>query len=1022
MDPPYVRRGPMNAFDPRQPPDELPDAVEDRLADALLRSPKEQARRLEALVSEFPGHAMALRSRLEAFRGEAGDSVPAGIDGVASGTEQTPGQRIDRYNLLERIDEGGMGTVWLAEQREPIRRRVALKVIKPGMDTRQVLARFEAERQALARMDHPHIAKVFDAGNTAFGRPYFVMEYIRGVPILEYCEAERLGIEGRLALLIKVCQAIQHAHQKGVIHRDIKPTNVLVTLHDGVAVPKVIDFGVAKATTGTLTERTLFTAHRQVIGTPAYMAPEQAEMSGLDVDTRSDIYSLGVLLYELLTGTTPFDNCDLLTKGFVEMLRTLREVEPHKPSTRVSTLRDGARRIASPSHAANDDLAIRLRGDLDWIVMKCLEKDRTRRYATANELAADLQRHLDCEPVTAGPPGTRYRLHKFLRRNRRRVAVGVALVVVLLLGLVVSAIGWQHALDEKVRADLAWHEESLARARAEHAVGFLRDMLRGIGPSVARGRDTTMLKEMMDRAAVRIERGDLAATPEAEIQLRSTIGDLYRQVADYEAARRMLEPALRQARDLHAGDHLEVASAMGSLALLHYVEGELVEAERLHREVLAMVERCAPADLRRIAGAQGTLAVTLQARGSFEAAERLYRDSLAIRRRLFAGDHDDVAWCVQALATLLTARGENAAAEPLYLEALAMLRRLHPGDSPQVATGLGHLAILLHRRGDLEQAEAYYRESLAMNRRLYPGDHPSVATGLNALAMLLQGHGATDEATELFIESMEMSRRMFSADQPNRAVDLDALAALYLEQHDLNRAVPLLEEALAGREAKLGRDHPDTLVTTGRIGMAYLELGRVAAAIPLLEVAAGVEQEHPMTVPARHALLQSYAWVGVADPSLESEAAIGRVMRLWELERVGDVVDAETRADLLARFAAAWLGLGRWAEADRLLCEEAVLRGAGAPADWRTDLCAVRRGVSLLGLGRCTEAEPLLSRGLLGLQAMERQLPEVVRRGALAALQRATALSVESGRSEDAGRWRAAEQSLAAAGHPEEAR
>ena len=310
-------------------------------------------------------------------------------DSPPSVNEQA-GALIGRYKLLEQIGEGGMGTVWMAEQREPVKRRVALKIIKLGMDTKQVIARFEAERQALAMMDHPNIAKVLDAGATDAGRPYFVMEYIKGIPILEYCDHAKVDTRSRLELFASVCHAIQHAHQKGIIHRDIKPDNVLVTLHDGVPVCKVIDFGIAKATNAELTQKTLFTEHRQMVGTPAYMSPEQAEMSGLDIDTRSDIYSLGVLLYELLTGTTPFDMKELLQSGFAEMMRTIREVDPQKPSTRISALGDTASRTALQRHVDIRKLGTLLRGDLDWIIMRCLEKDRSRRYDTANGLAADI--------------------------------------------------------------------------------------------------------------------------------------------------------------------------------------------------------------------------------------------------------------------------------------------------------------------------------------------------------------------------------------------------------------------------------------------------------------------------------------------------------------------------------------------------------------------------------------------------------------------------------------------------------
>ena len=445
-------------------------------AEIFLEAREMPAAKRTAYLVGACGKDLALRAKVEALLkadAEAGSFMaapraPAGAEPAADAAGEHAGAQIDRFKLLEKIGEGGMGTIWMAEQREPVRRRVALKIIKLGMDTKQVIARFEAERQALAMMDHPNIAKVFDAGATETGRPYFVMEYIKGIPILEYCDQEKVDTRARLELFILVCHAIQHAHHKGIIHRDIKPSNVLVTLHDGTPVPKVIDFGVAKATNSELTTKTLFTEHRQMIGTPAYMSPEQAEMSGLDIDTRSDVYSLGVLLYELLTGTTPFDMKALLENGFAEMMRTIREVEPHKPSTRISTLGDTGTRTAQQRRSDVKRLSTLLRGDLDWIVMKCLEKDRTRRYDTANGIAADLERHLNDETVTAGAPSAGHRLRKFVRRNRVQVVAGGLILGASLIGLVATS--WGLVQTSRARsAKLLLQLEDEKRSSVENA-------------------------------------------------------------------------------------------------------------------------------------------------------------------------------------------------------------------------------------------------------------------------------------------------------------------------------------------------------------------------------------------------------------------------------------------------------------------------------------------------------------------------------------------------------------------------
>src|SRR5689334_18743855 len=434
---------------------------------ALDITPTEE--RLRFLTSAC-GQDADLLERVQALlrADESGESfLPEQPRAMVVRITEKPGDRIGRYKLLQQIGEGGCGTVYMAEQTEPVRRRVALKVIKLGIDTKQVIARFEAERQALALMDHPNIAKVLEAGATETGRPYFVMELVRGIKITEFCDEKSVPTADRLKLFTQVCQAIQHAHQKGVIHRDIKPSNILVTVNDGVPVRKIIDFGIAKATAGPLTDKTLFTAFEQFIGTPAYMSPEQAEMTSLDIDTRTDIYSLGVLLYELLTGRPPFDPSELLQSGLDEMRRTIREKEPDRPSTRLSTMAEGElTTVAKDRHTEAPRLIHLIRGDLDWIVMKCLEKDRARRYETANGLASDIQRHLNNEPVAARPPSTVYRFQKLVRRNKLAFAGTSAVAMALVLGAAVST--WQAIRATRFRQQ-AQGQAQLAQGEAKRA-------------------------------------------------------------------------------------------------------------------------------------------------------------------------------------------------------------------------------------------------------------------------------------------------------------------------------------------------------------------------------------------------------------------------------------------------------------------------------------------------------------------------------------------------------------------------
>jgi eukaryotic-like serine/threonine-protein kinase len=400
---------------------------------------------------------------------------------------EKPGDVIGRYKIREMLGEGGCGVVYVAEQTEPVRRRVALKIIKLGMDTRSVIARFEAERQALALMDHPNIAKVLDAGTTTTGRPYFVMELVRGIRITDYCDQNHLDTRQRLKLFVQVCHAVQHAHQKAIIHRDLKPSNILVTLHDGVPVPKIIDFGIAKATEGRLTDLTIYTELHQFIGTPAYMSPEQAEMSGLDIDTRSDIYSLGVLLYELLTGQTPFDARTLVKSGIDEMRRTIREQDPERPSTRLLTMMEADLTATARRHGSEPPKLVHaIRGDLDWVAMKALEKDRTRRYETASALALDVQRFLGNEPIEARPPSNLYRFQKLVRRNKGVFAASGAIAATLILGLVVAIYLYIQENKAYQRAVAAEREQARLRTEAEMGLAMMQKLTKA-GDLISRG-------------------------------------------------------------------------------------------------------------------------------------------------------------------------------------------------------------------------------------------------------------------------------------------------------------------------------------------------------------------------------------------------------------------------------------------------------------------------------------------------------------------------------------------------------
>jgi serine/threonine protein kinase/tetratricopeptide (TPR) repeat protein len=803
----------------------------------------------EAFLAEQCGDDPALRDLvedlLERHDGGMGSFLkPDVADRIAP--DETPGprtfDRIGPYRLERRIGFGGMGEVWTAEQLSPFRRTVALKLIKAGMDSRQVLARFEAERQALALMDHPYIAKVFDAGVTGLGHPYFVMEHVPGVPIADYCDQRRLDTKERLKLFERVCEGVQHAHQKAVIHRDIKPTNILVVDVGGKPLPKIIDFGVAKATTRKLSEKTIHTALGQIIGTPEYMSPEQADPASEDVDTRADVYSLGVVLYELLVGALPFDPDELRKAGFEGLLKTLRERDPPRPSTKILTLGEKTTEIARARRTEPHRLAGQLKGDLDWIVMGSLEKDRHRRYGSPSELAQDIRRHLSDQPVVARPPNAVYQSRKFVKRHR--VGVGVAATIFLAVAVVLVVITIQKA------------EIEAARDEAMLVITSIEEMLTSVDPT-RRGRDVSV-RAMLDETAETLGE-KFRDRPLVEARLRLTVGNTYYALGEYRAAMEHLRRAVKIRRERLGEEDLGTLEARNGLARAYLRHGLSGEAEALARETLELARRGLGQEHSETLATMSVLASAIFSQGRSEEAEALFRELLEVQRRVLGEEHPNTLISIGNLAAAYSSQDRHGEAEVFQRETLDSQRRIFGEEHPSTLLVAGSLANTYAHLGRYEEAETLQRQTLEIQRRVLGEEHPSTLRSMGNLASTYKNLGRYDDAEALRRETLEIQRRVLGEEHPSTLYTMEILARFYKKQDRYDDAETLQREALEISRRVLGEEHQKTLDRKDALAAVFWAQGRHDEAEGLrretLEISRRVLGEgHPTTNRARYNL------------------------------------------------------------------------------------------------------------------------------------------------------------------------
>ena len=817
------------------------------------------------------GRAGTRRNRLDVENLNETASLP---HHTSDGLSFRPGDTVGRYEILEELGKGGFAVVYLARQEQPVRRRVALKILKPGMDTKEVLARFEAERQALALMDHPNIAKVFDAGATEQGRPYFAMEYIDGKRITSHCDEHRLSIEERLALFLQLCEAIQHAHLKAVIHRDLKPSNVLVCMTDDRPAPKVIDFGVAKAVEQKLTPDTIYTQRGALIGTPAYMSPEQVRKDGTGIDTRVDVYALGVILFQLLAGKLPFDVARSEASELSELLRAIREDEPPRPSTQIKPETAESAQTAHHRRTEAQPLRRALSGDLDWITLKALAKDRDRRYGAPKELAEDIQRYLRHEPVLARPPSAAYRARKFVRRHLGAIAAASATVLFLMVFAVTMAV--QAARERRAREELAqvvdfqadrlreidpvlvglrvrrelFSEAQAAMGRAGLDEATVEQRTSTLEQLLAGSNFTSLALKVLDESifetAVAAVNARFEDQPLVKARLLQSLAEEMREAGLLESATAPQEAAGALRRRVLGEDHPDTLESLNSMGNLLRAQGKLAEAENALRTALAGRRRAlgdAHPDTLMSLDDQGSM---LFSQGKFPDARSRFREALAGRRQVLGDDHPSTLQSLTNIAACLAEEGKLAEAEQYYREALAGHRRVLGDDHPGTLTLISNMASLLRFQGKAIQAEPFIREALAGRRRLLGDNHPNTLISIINMGGWLLLHGRLGEAEPYLREATERARLLLGEAHPYAVISSGHLGRLLNAQKRYPEAEQLLRDNVSNRALALGKDHWRTAEARTLLGEALVGLERYPEAETyLLEGYAGLDASLP---------------------------------------------------------------------------------------------------------------------------------------------------------------------------------